>query len=280
MDTKKIITGMFIISTIMGCSIHKKAAKERAEMLQQLPQSAQIIRAADLERLPQPVKQWLASSGVVGKKRTQTAFVEQTLRMKLKPNQEKWYQGKANQIFTIWKPGFNWMMKMKMSPVMNVKARDKFANGNGEMHIKMNNIITIAKAQGPKIDEASLQRFLGEMVWFPSAALSDHINWETIDSTSARATITINDIEASGTFNFNTQGEVVSFSAMRYKDTDAEAKRQLWINTIEKIGVINGIRVPVKTSTTWRLDDGDWTWLKLEITDIKLNPAIKQITNP
>jgi len=280
MDPKKIITGMFIISTLMGCSIHKKAAKERAEMLQQLPQTAQIIRAADLERLPQPVKQWLASSGVVGKKRTQTAFVEQTLRMKLKSDQDKWYIGKANQLFTIEDPGFNWTMRMKMSPIINIKARDKFANGHGEMHIKMNNLITMAKAAGSKIDEASLQRFLGELVWFPSAALSEHINWETIDSTSARATININDIEAFGTFNFNTQGEVVSFSAMRYKDTGAEAEKRLWINTVKKTGIINGIRVPVKTSTTWRLDDGDWTWLKLEITDIKLKPAKKHITNP
>ena len=264
----------------MGCSIHKKAAKERTAMLQKASKTTKTIQEEELKKLPLPVKKWLTSCGVTGKKRTNTAFVEQKLKMKLKPDQVKWYKGRANQLFTIENPGFNWAMQMKISPIINIKARDKFANGNGEMHIKMNNLITITKARGTKIDEASLQRFLGELVWFPSAALSEQIQWEAIDNTSARATIHVNGTKASGIFSFNAQGEVVSFSAMRFKDTGAEAEKRLWINTVEKTGIMNGIKVPVKTTTTWRLDDGDWTWLKLEITDIKLNPAKKQIRIP
>jgi len=32
-----------------------------------------------------------------------------------------------------------------------------------------------------------------------------------------------------------------------------------------------GIMVPVKMTSTWKLDEGDWNWLNLEVTDIKYN---------
>ncbi len=266
--------------TLMGCSIHRRAAKERAEMLQQASLPTKMVKPEDLKELPYPVKKWLTNCGTIGKRVTQTAFVEQKLKMKLKPDQNKWYKGKANQLFTTSNPAFNWTMYMKMSPLFGVKARDKFINGRGEMHIKMNNLITLARAHGPKIDEASLQRYMGEIVWFPSAALSEQIQWEAIDSTSARAIMQVNGIKVSGIFKFNPKGDVVSFSTMRFKDSGPEAERRMWINTVEKTGVMNGVKVPIKTSTTWKLDDGYWTWLKLEITNINLNPSKNEITKP
>jgi hypothetical protein len=35
----------------------------------------------------------------------------------------------------------------------------------------------------------------------------------------------------------------------------------------------DGIKVPSKMTSTWKLEEGDWTWLKLEVTDIKYNNA-------
>lgn len=32
-----------------------------------------------------------------------------------------------------------------------------------------------------------------------------------------------------------------------------------------------GIKVPAKMTSTWKLDAGDWTWLKLEVMDIEYN---------
>ena len=44
-------------------------------------------------------------------------------------------------------------------------------------------------AKGKEIDQGALLRYLGEIVWVPSAALSDYITWEEMDSTTARATM-------------------------------------------------------------------------------------------
>ena len=59
-------------------------------------------------------------------------------------------------------------------------------------------------------------RYLGEIVWVPSAALSDYITWEEMDSTTARATMSYGGITASGIFKFDENGAFVSFEADRY----------------------------------------------------------------
>ena len=41
---------------------------------------------------------------------------------------------------------------------------------------------------------------------------------------------------------------------------------------IQEYSTCEGIRVPSKMTSTWRLDSEDWTWLKLEVTDIRYNP--------
>ena len=58
--------------------------------------------------------------------------------------------------------------------------------------MKMLSPINPGKESGEKMDEATLQRYLGEMVWFPSALLNPYVSWEVIDPLSAKATVTYN----------------------------------------------------------------------------------------
>ena len=109
------------------------------------------------------------------------------------------------------------------------------------------------------------------MVWFPSLALSPYINWEPINDTTAKATMTYKGTKGSGTFYFNSNGDVIKFSAMRFKETRAEDVRHEWIMNITGYKTFEGIKVPARMTSTWKLDKTDWTWLKLEISDIKYN---------
>ncbi|TVQ85923.1 MAG: hypothetical protein EA393_13025 [Bacteroidetes bacterium] len=56
--------------------------------------------------------------------------------------------------------------------------------------MKMYSLISLGKESGAKMDEATLQRYLGEMVWFPSALLNPYVSREVIDPLSAKATMT------------------------------------------------------------------------------------------
>jgi hypothetical protein len=235
-----------------------------------------IIKENDIEALPEPVSNWLRNAGVVGKPFISIGKVTQTAGMKMKPEQENWMTAKAIQYTTIDNPAFIWTVDVKMNSLLTFQGRDKFENGKGKMLIKMNSLINVVNEQGEKLDEGTLQRYIGEMVWFPSLALSPYIAWEQIDDTTAKATMTYKGTSGSGTFHFNTNGDVTRFSALRYKGNDAEAKRHEWTINISEYKTFEGIKVPAKMTSTWKLDERNWTWLKLKVTDIKYNKNASQ----
>ena len=221
--------------------------------------------------LPATIQKWLLNSGAIGKPLVFNVYLEQDLQMLMKPGQQEWNKAKARQYFTIEPPAFNWSVKLKMNPFLAVVGRDKFENGQGEMTIKLLSFFSVVDAKNnDKVNQATLQRYLAEMVWFPSFALSPYINWEAMDDYSAKATMEYNGTEGSGIFHFEENGDFKKFVAMRYKDADDVLLTE-WKVTASKTEERNGIKIPVESKAEWKLESGDWTWLKLKITDIKYN---------
>ena len=221
--------------------------------------------------LPEPVGRWLLASGAVGREHVVSGLVTQKARMKMKPGQEKWLHATASQITTVDPPAFVWTVNLQMNPLMHMAGRDKFVDGKGAMRILMNGLINVVNEAGEKLDEGTIQRYLGELVWFPTLAVSPLVTWEALDEHSARATMTYMGTTGSGTFWFDAQGNFVRFSAWRYMGNEPESERREWVLTVDDYREFDGIRVPSKMKATWRLEEGDWTWLDLEITDIQYN---------
>lgn len=272
---KVIITLMYLLVILIfstSCTMTKMLKKEIDYLsLQNEMAGINTLNQYDLDNLPCPVQKWLKHSGMDVNVSLKNVWLTQKVNIKMKPEQQNWYKAKAEQSFTIDNPGFIWIVKMKMSPIIKIKGRDKFVDGKGEMLIRMNSILNIVNEKGSKIDEASMQRFLGEIVWFPSAALSPYIKWEAIDSLSAKATMDYKGTKAYGIFNFNEQGAFVKYTALRYLGNEADAQLYEWVIEVSENAIINGVNIPVKMTATWKLDEGDWNWLEIELIDIKYN---------
>jgi len=174
------------------------------------------LNESDLTILPEPVKKWLKNSGVIEKPFISYGKVTQIAKMQMKPEQDNWMTATAIQITTIDNPAFIWSVDVKMNSILSFQGRDKFEDGKGEMLIKLNSLFNLVNERGEKLDEGTLQRYLGEMVWFPSLALSPYIIWEQLDENTANATMTYKGTSGSGTFYFNSNGDVTKFSALRY----------------------------------------------------------------
>jgi hypothetical protein len=230
-----------------------------------------IVTQEAISKLPPIVQKWLTNSGVVGKTSIANVHITQELLLKMKPEQEDWYPGTAEQYFTIQPPAFNWNINTKMNPVLEVVGRDKFEKGQGEMIIKLCSLIPVANAKNNnKVNQATLQRFLAEMVWFPSAALSPYIKWETVNDFCAKATMDYQGTKGSGEFYFDTNGNFTKFVAMRFRDANAIEATE-WTVTATKTEQRHGINIPVECEAKWKLNSGQWTWLKLKIKDIQYN---------
>lgn len=241
------------------------------------PQPYIIVRTNMLHHLPVPVRRWLEVSNIVGKPITQSAFLHQKGEMKTEPD-GKWIPFVAEQYTTVNNAAFIWKTEIQSSPFLVISGLDKFDNESGSMTMELYNLFTIFKSSGPTTDQGSLLRYLAEICWIPSAALNHNIQWEQIDSVSARATIQSGQTKVSGIFIFNLNGDFDRFEADRYYIKGKEKPRlEKWVVTIVPgaYKLFDGIRIPCKSEITWRLKEGEYNWLRLELTDIDYNISVK-----
>lgn len=234
-------------------------------------QDESIITEQMLDPVPSQVQTWLRNVGVVGKENIHTVYLKQKGIMKLKPDQKKWSKAEAEQYITTEQPAFLWKVDMGMLPLVNVSGRDLFKEGKGHMIMKVASLIPVAKVEdNNKVNESSLQRYLLELPWYPTAALSSYITWETIDEYTVKASMTYQGVSGSANFHFNQDGQLEQISAFRYKDSNSDERIEC-IGEIKGSKVIDGIKLPTKINITWMLEEGGFTWYKLEIYDVEFN---------
>jgi hypothetical protein len=249
-----------------------KISEERKSILKSsISANETILTRESISKLPAVVQKWLINNGTIGKSPISNVHIVQELKLKMQPDQTEWNEGKAEQYFTIQPPAFNWDISTQMNSILRITGRDKFENGNGEMSIKLFSLIPVVDAKdNDKINEATLQRYLAEIVWFPSAALSSYIGWESIDENTAKATIAINGVRATGEFHYDIYGDFKKFVSMRYRDVKSTKPTEWSVHAIQT-EERNGIKIPVECEASWKLESGNWTWLKLKIKTIKYN---------
>lgn len=235
---------------------------------------AAIVTEEDIARLPEPVQRWLRNSGIIGKERVTAVRLKQKgfFRMKEGGN---WMPFTAEEYYTTNPPAFIWKAQMSMVPFLTAIGRDRYESGKGELNFKLGSLITVADAQGSELDQGAMVRYLNEIMWFPSAAISDYITWEAVDSSSARATMSFGGVTASAIFYFNEKGEETNMTADRYATLKKGISLEKWSTPIAGYGEFQGLRVPSRGEGVWNLKTGDYPYIRVEVTEIEYNkPAL------
>ncbi|WP_165267468.1 DUF6544 family protein [Fodinibius halophilus] len=227
-----------------------------------------------IDDLPPVVQKWLNQSDINNQ---EAVKLNQKGRLKTTP-EGSWMLVEADQYVNVDSPEFLWIADVQMASYIHLAGRDKYKDGKGHMLIKLLSLFPVANAKGAKIDQATLVRYLAEIVWYPRAATKEYIEWEQIEERKARATIENEGIITSGIFEFNKEGMPVQFEAERYYSRKEGATLETWLIDIEPSSyrVFDGMKIPTKASVTWQLDDGEFTWYLLEITDATYYSDIPQ----
>ena len=246
-----------------------KVEKEVKELFEAVgAKESEVITEEDLRGLPEPVQKHLRYAGVVGRKKVTSVRLKQEGRFR-QGEEGSWMSFEAEQYYTTEQPGFIWKTDMNYLPLVSVIGRDKYYSGEGNMLIKLPPFVKIADARGEDIDQGTLVRYLNEIMWFPTAYLSDYINWESIDSTSARAIMTDHGTTVSAVLHFDKDGKLVDFVADRYYTGGDETTLETWTTPIKEYGEMEGLRIPVKGEGVWKLDSGDFTYIELQLTELE-----------
>jgi hypothetical protein len=243
---------------------------EKRTLIKRLKRCYDVLTLEKAERLPEPIKKWLIISGMIDKHIISNVKIHQKSILRFSQNSEKWFSAESIQWFDAISPAFLWVVKVKYG-FLRICGRDLFIEGKGSMKIKLFSIFGLVNSNGKNIDEGSAQRFLAEMIWFPTSFVNDYISWESIDSTSAKATLKYKETVVDGIFNFDKDGFFESFSTMRFMDSKPGAVKHKWSVSAIKNEKMKGITIPTELEATWHLPEGDWTWLKMKVKEIKYN---------
>ena len=227
-----------------------------------------IITEADLQGLPACVQKWLKKSKVTGKRRVGTVRLKQSGVIRTQEGQP-WLPFEAVQYYTVDRPGFIWKARVKAAPLIHLVGRDRYFNGTGNMLIKFLVLKTVADGKGAKMNQGALLRFLSEIMWFPSATLSEYIRWEAVDENSARAIMTYKDVTASGVFTFSAQGDPVEFVAKRYRATDDGYSLDTWSGVVRGYREFGGVRIPAQVEVMWKFEAGDFSYFQGEVIELE-----------
>jgi hypothetical protein len=225
------------------------------------------VTEGDLQGLPEPVRRWLRYSQVVGRERPTTVRLRQQGEFRME--RRGWLPYKAEQYFTTDPPAFLWKASFRMLPLVSVVGRDRYRNGEASLQMRLLSLFPVANKTGGGLNQGDLLRYLGELQWFPAAALAGYVSWDEMGADSARATIGDGGVTASMTFVFNADGRLLEERAIRYND--ARTRNVRWVNRNDSDQVFGGIRVPAVGDARWEYDSGPYPYIRWHLTDLEQN---------
>jgi hypothetical protein len=231
------------------------------------PNDSATVTEAMLESLPPPVQRYLSYTGVVGKTIPRTAYLAQSGRMRLGPGQP-WLCLRAKQYYSAEPPGFVWDGTVRAGPVPVARARDMYLDGTGSMLVKALSLFSVVDVRGEEIDQGAMERYLSEMVWFPSAFLLGNVSFDAVDERSARVTLSDHGRSVTGTLTVDPDGRLTGFVAERYRMTGGGLDLETWWAPVTEYGELAGLRLPVRGKAVWRLADGDFEYIDVRVDEL------------
>lgn len=225
--------------------------------------------------LPAPVLRFLNRSVPADAPTVRTVHLITAGEFRMGADEHSWRPFRAEQVFSVDRPGFVWDARIRMAPFMPVYVRDVYVGGHGETVARVLGAYTVAREGGaaavPDLAAGQLIRFLGETMWFPTALRPGHaLTWTAIDDRRARATLIDGVTEVSLEFTFNADGDITEvFTPDRPRSVDGAYVRTPWAVRCFDHEVRQGLRIPIGCEAEWRLPEGPlpyWRGRVVEVT--------------
>jgi hypothetical protein len=231
-----------------------------------------LITPAMLENLPAPVQRYMGYTGVVGTPWIATARLRQEGTFRTGADRP-WMPVRAEEFYTTEPPSLVWNARFKLFGLPLLRARDRYDAGQGHMYGKLAGLYTVFDAKGEELNQATMIRYLNEIMWFPTAFLGANISWAALDDDSARVTFTDHGKSVSADIFFDADGRLTNFKTMRYRENDGAYTLDPWSTPISAYGRLAGLNLPTRGTAVWSLESGDLSYADLEITEVAYNAA-------
>nr|WKN34606.1 hypothetical protein K4G66_19730 [Tunicatimonas sp. TK19036] len=225
--------------------------------------SDNIFHYQQLEGLPQPVQRYFRH--VLPDQYSYISTVRLTHEGQFKTGPKKaWSNIKGEQFFTAAPPGFVWKGRTAL-----FSAVDKYVVGRGSLSVTLASLIGVVHVEGASVDQGELLRWLGESVWFPTNLLpNERLSWLPIDENTAKLSYNYSNQSLYYVVAFNELGEIIRLQTKRYISED---KLETWVGELLDYQVMNGVKIPTRIRATWKLPEGDYTYVNFRLRKIEYN---------
>jgi hypothetical protein len=211
---------------------------------------AERVTVDDYADLPEPVRGYFENVLTAGEQYVRHVRLQQRGEFRLGDDERSWRPLTATQEYTTRPPGFVWDARVSVAPLLPARVVDQYAHGEGVLRAKLLGVFPVASAgPSPEMNEGELLRYLAEAVWFPTALLPAFgVEWERLDESSARATLSHAGVTASAVFHFEND-EIVRVTADRYRaDSD---RMEPWSGHFRAYDDRDGLTIPTAADVGW-----------------------------
>ncbi|MBN1222527.1 MAG: hypothetical protein JXB23_04725 [Candidatus Aminicenantes bacterium] len=252
-------------------NVYKAEVQKR---LAPIPEQS-VVSEADLRHLPEPVQKYLRYVGAVGKPKVRN--IRMVFKGQLKQKKaSKWMNISSEQynFYGDYARFFYIKSSMFGIPFDGLHA---YVGGKATMKIKVASLFQVADAKGDKMDRGETVTVFNDMCVFAPATLVDNnIEWEEVDLLTVMAKFTNRDITIEAVLSFNEEGALIDFiSGDRYYTVNGdEYINYEWSTPISSYKDFNGRKAPTYGEAIWHTPEGEFTYIRFDITEIDYNLEI------
>ena len=225
--------------------------------------SGKTFHKDQLDGLPKPVQRYF--NHILKEGQPYISYARLKHKGQFKAGLDKdWKNITGEQYATTENPGFIWKGATKM-----FVARDLYISNKGQLIVSLFSIYNIVNEGKGKYNSGELLRWLGESILYPTNFLpNERLHWFPMDNNTANLTFNYNGLSLFFKITFNEMGEITEMETERYM---GENDLETWIIKPTHYKELNDLIIPTSFDVLWRLEKGDFSYAKFNITEVAYN---------
>jgi hypothetical protein len=280
MDRKYILLILLVlIIVVMALLVNKSGELKKTYnaavqgKLEHAPEAEKdILTEEDIKNLPEPVQKYIRYANAIGKEKVRNFTVAFEGEFRLDPK-KGWAKMKAQQYTDLTDTTRLYYMDMKMFG-LPVYGLHRYIDGKATMLAKVAGLIKVVDGSGSEMNEGETVTIFNDMCMLaPGSLIDERIEWETVDSKTVKAAFTNKGIKVHAVLYFNDKGELINFVSedRYYSPTGKTYEKYKWSTPISEYKDFNGTRISSGGEAVWTLPEGDYSYGRISIAEIKYN---------
>ncbi|MEW6323310.1 MAG: DUF6544 family protein [Acidobacteriota bacterium] len=264
-----VVCGFASIGPMSLRAEYEREIAARAEPAEAPP----VITDADLAHLPPPVQRYVRLTGAVGQPRVHHVWVSWRGRIRGAAD-EPWMDFTAEQHNFLDEPARFFVMDATRGG-LPVDVLHAYHHGAASMRVRLLSLVPLVSADGPDMTRAETVTLLNDLALLaPAGLINQAIQWEPLDDRSARARYTVGAHTVSAVLWFNDAGELVNFTSddrMAQSAGGAAWTAMPWSTPVGEYRQFGPWRLVSRGAGTWRPPEGEYTYIEMEVADVRTN---------